>query len=58
MSIEEHMAVYEQQGVDHKEAMKLVAKDGASASGMCIRHCLPTGKIDLAKKILTQKENL
>ena len=27
MSIEEHMAVYEQQGVDHKEAMKLVAKD-------------------------------
>jgi len=27
MSIEEHMAHYEQQGVDHKEAMKLVAKD-------------------------------
>ena len=27
MSIEEHMAVYEQQAVDHKEAMKLVAKD-------------------------------
>lgn len=27
MSIEEHMASYESQGVDHKEAMKLVAKD-------------------------------
>ena len=27
MTIEEHMAHYENQGVDHKEAMKLVAKD-------------------------------
>lgn len=27
MSIEEHMAYYESQGTDHKEAMKLVAKD-------------------------------
>lgn len=27
MTIEEHMAYYEQQGVDSKEAMKLVAKD-------------------------------
>ena len=27
MSIEEHMAVYEDQGIDRKEAMKLVAKD-------------------------------
>ncbi len=27
MSIEEHMAVYENQGIDHKEAMKKVAKD-------------------------------
>ena len=27
MSIEAHMAVYEDQGIDHKEAMKLVAKD-------------------------------
>ena len=27
LSIEEHMAHYEQQGIDHKEAMKLVAKD-------------------------------
>jgi len=27
ISIEEHMAIYEQKGVDHKEAMKLVAKD-------------------------------
>ena len=27
MSIEEHMAYYENQGIDHKEAMKLVAKD-------------------------------
>lgn len=27
MSIEEHMAHYESQGIDHKEAMKLVAKD-------------------------------
>lgn len=27
MTIEEHMAVYENQGVGHKEAMKLVAKD-------------------------------
>lgn len=27
MTIEEHMAHYESQGIDHKEAMKLVAKD-------------------------------
>ena len=27
MTIEEHMAVYEGQGIDRKEAMKLVAKD-------------------------------
>lgn len=27
MSIEEHMAMYEDQGIDRKEAMKLVAKD-------------------------------
>ena len=27
LSIEEHMAHYENQGIDHKEAMKLVAKD-------------------------------
>jgi len=27
MTIEEHMAHYENQGIDHKEAMKLVAKD-------------------------------
>lgn len=27
MSIEEHMAVYEDQGIDRKEAMKMVAKD-------------------------------
>lgn len=27
MSIEDHMAHYENQGIDHKEAMKLVAKD-------------------------------
>lgn len=27
MTIEEHMAVYEEQGIDRKEAMKLVAKD-------------------------------
>lgn len=27
MSIEEHMAYYENQGINHKEAMKLVAKD-------------------------------
>ena len=27
MSLEEHMAVYENQGVNRKEAMKLVAKD-------------------------------
>ena len=27
MSIEEHMKIYEDKGVDHKEAMKLVAKE-------------------------------
>ena len=27
MSLEEHMAVYENQGIDRKEAMKRVAKD-------------------------------
>jgi 16S rRNA (cytidine1402-2'-O)-methyltransferase len=27
MTLQEHMAVYEKQGIEHKEAMKLVAKD-------------------------------
>jgi len=27
MDIHDHMAFYENQGIDHKEAMKLVAKD-------------------------------
>ena len=27
MSIKEHMAFYEQKGINHKESMKLVAKD-------------------------------
>ena len=27
MSLEEHMALYESQGIERKEAMKLVAKD-------------------------------
>lgn len=27
MSIEEHVALYEQQGIDHKEAMRMAAKD-------------------------------
>ena len=27
MSVEEHMAYYESQGIGNKEAMKLVAKD-------------------------------
>ena len=27
MTIEEHMKRYEERGIDHKEAMKLVAKD-------------------------------
>ena len=27
ISIEEHMAIYENQGIDRKEAMKKVAKD-------------------------------
>ena len=27
MSIEEHMQIYESQGIDHKDAMKRVAKD-------------------------------
>ena len=27
MSVEEHMAHYEAQGIEHKEAMKLVARD-------------------------------
>ena len=27
MSIEEHMAYYEERGIEHKEAMKAVAKD-------------------------------
>ncbi|MGN0271812.1 MAG: 16S rRNA (cytidine(1402)-2'-O)-methyltransferase, partial [Lachnospiraceae bacterium] len=27
LSLEEHMQLYEQKGISHKEAMKLVAKD-------------------------------
>ena len=31
MSIEDHMALYEKKGVDHKEAMKMVARDRGSS---------------------------
>ena len=40
MSLEEHMQVYESQGIARKEAMKLVAKKTVgSVRGMCIRRC-------------------
>ncbi len=39
MTLEEHMQVYESQGIARKEAMKLVAKDRGSVRGMCIRRC-------------------
>lgn len=37
MSIEEHLQMYLDQGIEKKEAMKLVAKDRAFPSGMCMR---------------------
>lgn len=43
MDISEHMAYYESQGIDHKEAMKLVAKDRG------------IGKRDVYKMLLEEK---
>lgn len=40
MSIEEHVAMYEQQGIDHKEAMKLVAKDRGITKRDVYQHLL------------------
>ena len=37
MSIAEHMDVYLSQGIEKKEAMKLVGRTAGSESGMCIR---------------------
>ncbi len=43
LTLNEHMAVYENQGIDHKEAMKLVAKDRGIS------------KRDVYQELLTQK---
>ena len=40
MSIEEHMAYYEEQGMDNKSAMKQVAKDRVSENGKSISTCM------------------
>lgn len=40
MTIEEHMAMYEAQGVDHKEAMKMVAKDRGVSKRDIYNHLL------------------
>lgn len=40
MSIEEHMAYYEKQGIVHKEAMKLVAKDRGVSKRDIYQHLL------------------
>lgn len=37
MSLEEHMKIYEDQGIGRKDAMKMVAKDRGSRSGRFIR---------------------
>ena len=42
MSIEEHMAYYEEQGMDNKSAMKQVAKDRVSENGKSISTCMAT----------------
>ena len=42
MSIEEHMAYYEEQGMDNKSAMKQVAKEEVSESGKSISTCTAT----------------
>ncbi len=38
MSLQEHMKVYEDQGLDRKEAMKRVLRTGASEKERSIRH--------------------
>lgn len=40
MTIEEHMAMYESQGIDHKEAMKMVAKDRGVSKREIYNHLL------------------
>ena len=42
ISIEEHMEVYEKQGIEHKEAMKLVAKDRGIAKRDVYQYLLKT----------------
>lgn len=39
MSIQEHVAMYENQGIDRKEAMRMAAKDGEYPRGMYISSC-------------------
>ena len=47
MSIEEHMEIYEKQGVDHKEAMKLVAKDRGVSKRDVYQYLLKTVEDDV-----------
>lgn len=42
ISIEEHMAIYEEKGVEHKEAMKLVAKDRGISKREVYQYLLKT----------------
>lgn len=42
MSIEEHMAYYEEQGMDNKSAMKQVAKDRGVGKRKSISTCTAT----------------
>ena len=44
MSIEEHMEYYENQGIAHKEAMKLVAKDRGMKKRDVYQYLLNAGK--------------
>ena len=47
MSIEEHMEIYEKQGIDHKEAMKLVAKDRGVSKRDVYQYLLKTVEDDV-----------
>lgn len=44
ISIEEHMSIYEEKGVEHKEAMKLVAKDRGVPKREVYQYLLSIGK--------------
>ncbi|MDD7050265.1 MAG: 16S rRNA (cytidine(1402)-2'-O)-methyltransferase, partial [Lachnospiraceae bacterium] len=46
LSIKEHMEYYEEQGIERKEAMRLVAKDRGISKREVYQHLLPPTSYD------------